>query len=244
MADYHMEVLTKHCRVCAKLLARFKVSYRCADRRDDLEKTFGVVFSNDSPDVQPTSFCHSCYNVLVRARKAREANRLYTPCVQPFNWSAHTNLSCDVCDHFEKAAAGGRPKKQKIGWPPTTCRRSAIAHLHTIAPPSYFHTADYRSQMIQPPSSSVSIDDLVCPLCSSIVDRPIHLTTCNKLVCMNCQCKKLEEGEFCCPCCTQDRIQNYNTMVQPSPVVMKILGDLQVSCGRCQQRIAAGTANF
>ena len=31
MADYYMEVLAKHCRICAKPLARFKVSYRCGD---------------------------------------------------------------------------------------------------------------------------------------------------------------------------------------------------------------------
>ena len=32
VADYHMEVLAKHCRICAKPLARFKVSYRWGDR--------------------------------------------------------------------------------------------------------------------------------------------------------------------------------------------------------------------
>ena len=73
-----MEVLTKHCRVCAKPLARFKVSYRCADRSEALGRTFELSVKKDNPDVQPSSFCHSCYNVLVRSQKAKE-NRVYTP---------------------------------------------------------------------------------------------------------------------------------------------------------------------
>ena len=60
-----MDVLTKHCRVCAKPLDGFKVSYSCADRSDELDKTFELVVNVDSPDVQPVSFCHGCYNVLM-----------------------------------------------------------------------------------------------------------------------------------------------------------------------------------
>ena len=77
-----MEVLTKHCRVCAKPLARFKVSYRCADRSEALRKTFGLSVKEDNPYVQPPLFCHSCYNVLVRSQKAKEENRVYTLTVQ------------------------------------------------------------------------------------------------------------------------------------------------------------------
>lgn len=75
-------MLTKHCRICAKPLVRFKASYNCVDRRGELGETFGVVVSEDNPDVHPTSFCHGCYNVLVRSRKAREANRVYNPLLQ------------------------------------------------------------------------------------------------------------------------------------------------------------------
>ena len=86
-----MEVLTKHCRVCAKPLARFKVSYRCADRSEVLGRTFGLSVKEDNPDVQPPLFCHSCYNVLVRSQKAKEESRVYTPTVQLFAWSARTH---------------------------------------------------------------------------------------------------------------------------------------------------------
>ena len=84
MADYHMELLTKHCRICAKPLARFKVKYKCADRSDTLERTFGVAIKDNNADMQPPSFCHSCYNVLVHSQKAKEENRVYTHTVQVF----------------------------------------------------------------------------------------------------------------------------------------------------------------
>ena len=240
MDDYHMEVLTKHCRVCAKPLARFKVSYRCADRSEALGKTFGLSVKEDNPDVQPPSFCHRCYNVLVRSQKAKEEDRVYTPTVQLFAWSAHTEHSCSVCDHFKRASSGGGPRKHKIGRPSTTSTHSAITHLYAIAPPSLFNPANLNSLAIHTCTSSVSTDDLMCHLCSAIVDRPIQLATCNRLVCMECLCTSLREKGFCCPCCGSDHLHDFNTMVQPSPVVMKVLGDLQVTCKKCRQQIAAG----
>ena len=59
-------------------------------------KAFGLSVKEDNPDVQPLSFHHSCYNMLVRSQKAKEENRVYTPTVQLFAWSAHTEDSC-VC---------------------------------------------------------------------------------------------------------------------------------------------------
>ena len=239
MADYHKEVLRKHCKICAKALAKFKVSYSCADRTDELEKTFRVVISRDSPEVHSVSFCHSCYNVLVRSRKAREANRLYTPSVELFAWSSH-NSSCTVCDHFQKAASGGRPRKQMIGHPSACSTCSTIMHLHTLAPTSLFSKVDVHSLTLQSTTSSVSIDDLVCPMCSSIVGRPIQLTICNRLICLNCLCSSLSRNGFSCPCCGSDHLKDHNTMVCPSPVVMKIIGDLLVSCEKCHKQVVVG----
>ena len=239
-----MEVLAKHCRICAKPLDRFKVSYRCADRSEALGRTFGVATENDNPDVQPPSFCHGCYNVLMRSQKAREENRVYTPTVQLFTWSAHRENGCSVCEHFKRASSGGRPRKQKIGRPSTTSTHSAIKHLYTIAPSSLVSPAELCSIAIHSRASSVSPDDLKCQLCCSIVDRPIQLTTCNRLVCMECLCTSLKEKGFCCPCCSSDHLQDLNTMVRPSSVVMKVLGDLQVTCKKCMQQIAAGIYTY
>ena len=234
MADFHQEVLGKHCRICGKALARFKVRYSCDDRKDELGETFGVAVSGDSADVHPVSFCHGCYNILARARKAREKNRVYTPSIELFSWSPHI-ASCTVCDHFQKAASGGRPRKKNIGRPSAGSPRSAITHLHTVAPPT-FNTGDVRSLI----SRSVPINDLVCPMCSLIVDRTIQLTTCNRLVCLSCLCSSLSESGFSCPCCRDDHLQDHSTMVCPSPVVMKIIGDILVPCVRCKKQVTTG----
>ena len=214
--------------------------YSCADRCDELEKTFGVAVSRDSPDVHPVSFCHGCYNVLVRSRKAKEANKLYTPSVEVFSWNPHTS-NCTVCDYFEKAARGGRPRKQKIGRPSAISTHSAIMHLHTTAPSTFFNAVDVHSRTLQSATSSVSISDLVCPLCSLVVDRPIQLITCNKLVCLNCLCSSLSNNGFSC---IGDHLKDHNTMVCPSPVVMKIIGDLLVSCVKCNKEVVAGIHLF
>ena len=83
-------------------------------------------------------------------------------------------------------------------------------------------------------------NDFTCHLYFSIVDQPIQLTTCNRLVCMECLCASMREKGFCCPCCSSDHLHDLNTMVRPSPVVMNVL-DLQVICKKCMQQIAAGT---
>ena len=164
MADYHKEVLDKHCRVCAKPLSRFKVSYRCADWSAALEKAFGLAVNTDNPDVHPSSFCHGCYNVLTRSRKAEEENRVYTPTVKLFSWRAHTEDGCTPCDHFKKVSCGGRPRKLKIGRPSTTSTHSAITHLYTIAPPSLLHPSD-QAVAAYSHTSSLTTSDLVCQLC-------------------------------------------------------------------------------
>ena len=231
MADYHKEILANHCRVCAKLLAKFKMSYRCADKAVELEKVFSIVVSSDTPPlVHPLCFCHSCYNVLAQAKKAMAQKRPYNPAIQQFTWSAHSDLDCAVCDHFQNVSSGGRPRKRKVGRPSTSSTRAAMAHCHQIAPSSFFEAADYRSLVIQSYSSSVLIDDFACQLCSRVVNRPIQLTVCNKLICLACLCKSLDEREFCCPCCGSDHLKDHRTMVQPFPIVIKILGDFHVSC--------------
>ena len=89
MADYHKEILANHCRVCAKLLAKFKMRYRCAVKAVELEKVFSIVVSSDTPLVHPLCFYHSCYNVLARAKKAMAQKRPSNPAIQQFTWSAH-----------------------------------------------------------------------------------------------------------------------------------------------------------
>ena len=242
MDEFHLKELVKHCRVCGKKLARFRVMYECAKFSEDLTHTFRLMIATDEPAVHPPQFCHGCYNVLMRARKARDTGKSYQPCVSPFSWHSHVSEGdCEVCDHFKATISGGRPTKCKVGRPQSVSVKSAITYLHSVAPPSLFPNSISR-QSTHFPESATEDDNFQCNLCSQVVDRPIHLTTCNRLVCMSCLCRALEDAKQCqCPCCMGFHIQNYATMVQPPAALLKVLGARHVICSTCDSTIALGT---
>ena len=211
MDEFHLKELEKHCRVCARKLARFCVKYECAKFSKDLIHTFDLTTTTDEPAVHPHQLCHGCYNVLMRARNARDTGKPYKPSVSPFNWHSHVSEGdCGVCKHFQTTASGGRPTKCKVGRPQSISVKSAITYLHSVAPPSFFSNSISR-QLIHSPAAED--DEFQCDLCSHVVDRPIHLTTCNRLVCMSCLCRALEDAKQCqCPFCKGSHVQDYATM--------------------------------
>ena len=135
---------------------------------------------------------------------------------------------------------------RKPGRPATIGTRSAVDHIHSIAPPSFFPTNDTSAREItQPDSNSVITAELVCKLCTKILDQPIQLTECNNLVCMKCLCKVLEEsGLLLCPCCSGDHLRDFSILIFPTSVVMTVLGNHKVSCSLCKNSIASGTWIF
>lgn len=152
-----------------------------------------------------------------------------------FKWIEHSPDNCSICNYFERASTGGRPKKTKQpGRPATISTRSAIDHITTIAPPSFFPLQDDLRAAIESPD-----EDLLCQLCSKVLDRPVHLTICNKLVCMTCLCDRLD-ANLICPCCEVSHIQEFSTMVPPSSIVMTVLGNCVVTCSLCKNRVASG----
>ena len=159
-----------------------RVQYVCEPQSEILAEVFGVLLCKDDPKIHPSLLCHSCYCTVMKAKAAIEDGRQYTPSVIVFTWEAHSTDHCRTCDHFESAYSGGRRKKRKR--PASISARTAISHIRSIAPFS-FNTPD------------VSMDDshstnLLCRLCSKLLDRPVLLTSCNSLVCKS----------FICPCCT------------------------------------------
>ena len=61
--DHHKNELKKACRVCGKRLKKAKGrerSYLVQDFSRELNEVFHVDTSNDSEDIHPISFCHSC----------------------------------------------------------------------------------------------------------------------------------------------------------------------------------------
>ena len=173
MADNHIQEMLKHCRVCGKRVTRFKAKFQCEKHCSDLQDTYGIAVVDDEASIHPPFFCHSCYNVVDRAKKARKANKIYQPSVQLFTaWAAHSEDGCLVCDHFDNTAGGGRPTKIKTGRPPLVSVRSAKTHLITVAPPSF---GDKLDKNCFSSGSCVDMTDLLCRLCNEVLDRPIHL---------------------------------------------------------------------
>ena len=241
MEAFHLEEIQKHCRVCGRRLKHFRVSYSCQKRSEELSQAFGLTISDDMPDTHPASFCHGCYTVLMRSQKARAADKQYAPSLEVFSWAQHmVDGQCTIYEHLSGTAAGGRrAKKRRSGCPPLISVTSAINHLYTTAPASFFPTAHSLPRVSIPSSTNlVQEGDLLCQLCSTLVDRPVHLMMCNNLVCMTCLCRALEEAvEFRCPCCDEEHIHDNSTMIPPAPVVMKVLGSFLVSCDICHGSI-------
>ena len=139
MASFHQNELQKFCRVCGKLVSRNRVIFSCEQHKDIISKAFGVLVCEDKPEIHPTSLCHSCYNVLMRWKKATESGRQYQPSVEVFSWKAHSQDQCTICQHFNSTSIGGRPKKKRNpGRPATISTRRLIDHAISVAPPSFF----------------------------------------------------------------------------------------------------------
>ena len=245
MAQYHQNELKKYCRVCGERISRNRVAFSCQDHADKIAQTFGVLCSDDNPDLHPPFICHGCYSVTTRSKKATEKGRQYNHSIKVFSWTSHSPDGCAVCEHFQKVSTGGRPKKKcrNHGRPSTISIKSAIDHIRSTAPPFFFPIHDSPAREVtQLDNESAVTAELACKLCNRILDRPIQLTQCNTLVCMECLCKVLEEkGDLCCPCCHGDHLSDFSTLVHPTSVVMTVLGNHKVICSLCKNSITSGT---
>ena len=169
-AAHHAAVLQKICRVCGESLTRaFRVHYECAETKHakKLMKVFGIDVSRDDHSVHPHNLCHKCQNVIYTSNKRAEGRD-------------YTNEGCSVCQHISVVQRGGA-RKIKVGRPAEVCYQSAIRHIRSIAPPSFFPDANSRSYTAG--DSPVTISDLECPTCTNVLDRPIELITCGSHVC-------------------------------------------------------------
>ena len=92
------------------------------------------------------------------------------------------------------------------------------------------------------PSSTVSLVDLQCSLCSNIVDQPVQ-TPCRKLACSVCIASLLRTCEldhFPCPSCKEFHEINKASFPEATDVVMNVLGDLLLTCDKplCTEVVA------
>ena len=161
-----------------------------------------------------------------------------------FVWEQHERSSkgeCRICSHLTKYAKGGRPKKPQFFSTPTS-REVIVWQLHSVAPPSILLDDRSRLAITSPPRSLLSISDLSCILCRRVLDRPIFLTTCASLVCLQGCCSALDNSseEVMCPCCNGDHIHDIQTVVPPTAVVTKAIAGLEVRYSECSCKVRMG----
>ena len=96
---------------------------------------------------------------------------------------------------------------------------------------------DHSSTYSTPPQYGVTIADLTCNQCHSVLDQPIKLTGCGSLVCAKCLIKWLSQCDdtMPCPCCS-GHLRDFTTM-EAAPLIQKLLGGLLVTCG-CGKKVS------
>lgn len=102
-----------------------------------------------------------------------------------------------------------------------------MIHLQTMSPATFIPKEDPAPQYHD--SQGSLAENLCCPICTVILDRPLQLS-CGAVVCLNCCCKWVQFApSLSCPCCYGDML-NSSTVQLPSSLLMNLLQDLLVNC--------------
>ena len=223
--------------MCGGMLSRYRASYDCQSASNQVKlQSIGVTMAHDRKGIHPERFCHGCYSVCTKKKKATDEGRDYTPRLTMFEWEEHEGDDCTVCANFGKPSR--KRKKAPVGRP-SEATLDLVTHIKEVA--SQGQTIDLRVREEVSHHTSVS-DDLKCLICHLILDRPLQLTTCNRMICMECCLghiyKRLQDNS--CPCGAAHSMDT-STLIPVPKVVATVLESLTVPCGSCMEPIRAGT---
>ena len=98
--EYQSTKLENCCRVCVKVRSENSSFHSCSGSQD---------MPKDDEHVHPPSYCHTCHVTAQRFSAGGTAKSG----VLVFQWSAHVNVVCEVCNRFMAQSKGGRQKKTK-----------------------------------------------------------------------------------------------------------------------------------
>ena len=178
-----MLLLTMSPSCGARPLKNRDYKYSCTTNTD-LLKLCGINVSDDRKDIHPPFFCSSCRSKVKRVSEGKQVQS--SLCT--FAWTEHAESGCTVCTHLGgKKKKGGRPIKEKgeRGRPREGSNRHIANRILQSAAQSFKAGGSPLLLSHFLPSSSVSLTDLQCRICSNIVDRPVE-TPCKKVVCCSC----------------------------------------------------------
>ena len=141
---FHSECLEKLCRVCGSYLQHSRAVYQCEDHKGSLQDVFKIDQTRDLDSTHTPSFCERCQVVLVKAVAAAKDIRVYLHSVKPFEWSAHTGVDCQVCNHMAMSKKGGRPNKAKKnrGRPTVNSAHTRLERMQNLKTEQLLTTSD------------------------------------------------------------------------------------------------------
>ena len=158
-------------------------------------------------------------------------------------WSEHSYSSCSICQHFESVQKGGRPKKAQhtTGHPRNDSPRYCIQAIQDIAPPAIM-LAHHTNAIICEEHQVVDLQELECPTSCDVLQRPVELVDCCRVVSADCCCTWLEYSTNTnCPCCHGDHLCNFSSVRQASPLLLSVLASLCVVCVECGDHMRQDT---
>ena len=194
--EYHAKELVKHCRVCGKRFPRGARQQKCKVAKALIAQCYKSDIDVNDNTVHPRNLCHACVRQMKRIKAAQGSASLRTTATI-FEWTAHTEGRCCMCEHFQMTLRGGCPKKQKpVGrqsGEPTSRTLEALSEAAGV------HLAGGVSPS-RLASSYIPAVNVVCIICQAVVDAPVQLS-CNHLVCDSCIQQQLIDNSPNCPGC-------------------------------------------
>ena len=239
--QFHTECLESLCRICSNKLKKskdqWKSSYKCEEYRETLWQKFNLETEKDDSLVHPLRFCNACYLSTSTTRSS-------------VVWETHHEGDCKTCSLELKIKKGGRPPKRgSLGRKKTSeSVRTVRDNLNT--------DQGFQSQAllerIQELSTRPSVnrtenfgdnfefveevkEDFNCAICREILGSPIE-TKCEHYFCAGClrQAVNLASATLVCPMCKEEILPI--DLKQPSRMILRLLGELEVECKRCKNK--------
>ena len=147
-----------------------------------------------------------------------------------------------LSEYFQSSRRVGRPKKKKASQGRPGARDRMISAISTSAPSTHNITQEV-AEYVLPPSTPISLADIECAVCHSVLERPLQLP-CGQLCCTLCLyawvTHTVTADPLSCPCCQRTH-SIHESQLFPSPqVLQKLLDTLHVHCRRCLKIVTAG----
>ena len=227
--SFHSKELCKHCRVCG---TRFPRNYQQTTNKNGQKMTellrtcYNINTDDDDTGIHPSHVCYGCACRMRRIDNARDI-AFHNPQSPLFQWSPHTETSCDICGHFISTSVGGRKKKERKnrGRPLGETPAQTLKVLTKVAGKAVV-SGVLPSQLL---GTQVQEKNIICCACKCIVDAPAQLT-CDNLACTQCIHQQfVAHGQQAkCPGCKQQLDSSH--LSKCPPVVTSIIENLRVKC--------------